>query len=352
MTQRIFDGHNDVLLRLWQRDRSGESFLGEGGGGHVSLAKARRGGLTGGLFATFVPDAPRAPSERGQTRPDGSVVANPLAGIERERALNVTLAQLAVAFRTERAAAGRVRICRSVGDIVGAHAVGAFAMVLHLEGAEAIGADLDELETLYAAGVRSIGPVWSRPTVFGHGVPFRFPASPDIGPGLTERGLALVRECNRRGIMVDVSHLNEKGFWDVARISDAPLVATHSNAHVLCPASRNLTDAQMDAVRDSDGVVGLNFATFFLREDGRRSAETPLSLMTRHLDHMLEKLGPRGVALGSDFDGALVPEAIGDAAGLPHLVEAMRVAGYGDDLVDRICYGNWLDVLSRTLKAG
>ncbi|WP_439648304.1 dipeptidase [Acuticoccus kalidii] len=350
MTQRIFDGHNDVLLRLWQRDRTGRRFLEGGDDGHVDLLRARRGGLKGGLFATFVPDAPRAPQERRAPGADGRIEAPPLAALGRERALDVTLAQLAVAFRVERASDGAVKICRTADEIAAAAADEAFAMMLHLEGAEAIGPDLDELDVLHAAGVRSIGLVWSRPTIFGHGVPFRFPATPDIGDGLTERGVALVKACNALGVMVDVSHLNEKGFWDVVRVSDAPIVATHSNAHVICPVSRNLTDAQMDAIRDSEGVVGLNFATFFLREDGQRSVETPLSTMTRHLDHMLEKLGPRGVAFGSDFDGALIPAAIGDASGLQNLVAAMAAAGYGDDLIDQIAYRNWLDVLARTQR--
>jgi membrane dipeptidase len=282
----------------------------------------------------------------------GAKEAPPLDPLDRARALDVTLAQLAIAFRIERASAGAVRVCRSVSEIRGANAAGALAMVLHLEGAEAIGPDFDELETLVAAGVRSIGPVWSRPTIFGHGVPFRFPSTPDIGEGLTDRGRALVAACNDLGVVVDLSHLNEKGFWDVARISAAPLVATHSNAHAICPVSRNLTDAQLDAIAERGGLVGLNFATFFLREDGRRNSDTPLDTMVRHLDHLLGKLGEGGVALGSDFDGALVPAAIADVAGLPNLVDAMGAAGYGGDLIDRICYGNWLDVLSRTEAAG
>src|SRR5690606_27946292 len=151
--------------------------------------------------------------------------------------------------------AGRVRICRSVADVRACMQQGALAAVLHVEGAEAIDADLYMLDVLHLAGLRSLGPVWSRPDVFGLGVPFRFPASPDIGPGLTEAGRALVRACNRLRILIDLSHLNEAGFWDVARLSDAPLVATHSNAHALCAASRNLTDRQLDAIRESGGVV-------------------------------------------------------------------------------------------------
>ena len=126
---------------------------------------------------------------------------------------------------------------------------GSLAAVLHIEGAEAIDPELDALEVLHAAGLRSLGPVWSRPNLFGHGVPFRFPSSPDTGPGLTDAGKALVRACNELRLMLDLSHLNEAGFWDVAALSQAPLVASHSNAHALCPCSRNLTDKQLDAIR-------------------------------------------------------------------------------------------------------
>lgn len=348
--QPVFDGHNDVLLRLWRRDRSGNSFLSGGDGAHIDLPKARQGGLIGGLFATFVAEGDVSSRERHAANRDGSISVPAIEAVRQERSLRVTLGQMAIAFRLERASGGAVTICRSVRDIEEAAAQGRFAMVLHMEGAEAIGPDLDELEVFYAAGLRSLGIVWSRPTIFGEGVPFRFPSTPDIGAGLTDRGAALVRACNALGVMIDLSHLNERGFWDVARISNAPLVATHSNAHRITPVSRNLTDAQMDAIRDTGGVVGLNFATFFLRPDGKRTTETPLSVMTRHLDHMLEKLGPNGVALGSDFDGAVVPAGIGDCAGLPNLVEAMRAAGYDAALIDGICRRNWLDVLARTLR--
>src|SRR5439155_17471941 len=150
------------------------------------------------------------------------------------------------------------------------------AAIMHIEGAEAIDPDLDSLEVFYQAGLRSLGPVWSRPNAFGEGVPFRFPGSPDTGPGLTPKGRELVRACNRLGILIDLSHLNEQGFWDVARLSAAPLVATHSCAHALCASSRNLTDKQLDAIKESDGMVGLNFAVCFLREDGANDADTPI----------------------------------------------------------------------------
>ncbi len=101
--------------------------------------------------------------------------------------------------------------------------------------------------------------------------------------------------------------MNEKGFWDVAALSDAPLVATHSNVHAVTPTARNLTNRQLDAIRERRGVVGLNFATSFLRPDGRMNTATPLEDMLRHLDALLERLGEGGVAFGSDFDGARCP---------------------------------------------
>jgi membrane dipeptidase len=184
--------------------------------------------------------------------------------------------------------------------------------------------------------------------VFAEGVPFRFPSSPDTGPGLTAAGRELVRACNDRGILVDLSHLNEAGFWDVARLSTAPLVATHSNAHSLCPSSRNLTDAQLDAIGASGGVVGVNFAVSFVREDGGQVAATPLEEIIYHLQYIAGRIGLDHVAFGSDFDGALVPEALGGIAGLPKLVDALRAAGLDEEAVAKVTHRNWLRVLGDT----
>src|SRR5256886_8818496 len=134
---------------------------------------------------------------------------------------------------------------------------------------------------------------------------------------------------------------------NVQRLSQAPLVATHSNAHALCPASRNLTDLQLDAIRDSGGVVGVNFAVTFLREDGRNDPGTPITEIVRHVDYLSERMGIDHVAFGSDFDGARVPDELGGVAGLPKLVAALRDAGYDDDAVAKITHRNWLRVLRR-----
>ncbi len=357
MTERVavFDGHNDVLLRLYLKgkDEPEADFVDGDGVGHLDLPRAMAGGLAAGLFAIFTPQL------RGDADADvDTMMRQPVYDVPMPdtvgcgAALTATLAMAAILFRIERRSAGKVKVCRSASDITEAVAAGSLAAVLHIEGAEAIDPAFHNLDVLHEAGLRSLGPVWSRPNAFGHGVPFRFPSTPDTGPGLTDLGKELVRRCNSLGIMIDLSHITEQGFWDVAALSDAPLVASHSNAHAVCPHARNLTDKQFDAIRERGGLVGLNYATAFLRPDGRMNAQTPLEIMLRHIDHMVERLGIDGVGLGSDFDGATIPEAIGDVAGLPNLVEALRNHGYDRQEVEKICFGNWLSVLERTWKTG
>jgi membrane dipeptidase len=346
----IFDGHNDVLLRLMHKGdhaAGAKAFLEGTDRGHLDLPRARAGGFTGGLFAVFCPPIERAASVEELMRGVGYDIPLP-AGLALTDAQQAAIAMIAGLFRIERASKGGVRICRSAADIDRAAEAGALAAVLHIEGAEPIDADFRMLDILYQAGLRSIGPVWSRSNIFGHGVPFRFPSSPDTGPGLTDSGKALVRACNELKVLIDLSHLNEKGFWDVAKLSDAPLVASHSNAHAVSPHSRNLTDDQLRAIRDSGGLVGINYATSFLREDGRMNADTPLSTLVRHADHLIGILGADGVGLGSDFDGAAIPAELGDVAGLPKLVEAFRAAGYDEETIRKICRDNWVNVLRRT----
>jgi membrane dipeptidase len=342
----VFDGHNDALLRLWRLAGEGgdplADFLTGRAGGHIDLPAARAGNLGGGLCAIYVPSGElklAVPNALGHYL---TPLPEPL---DRSFSLRVTLAMASLAFRLEAASDSAFAICRSVEDIRSALSEGRFAAVLHLEGCEAIGPDLDALYVLHAAGLRSLGPVWSRPNIFGHGVPFAYPSTPDTGPGLTGSGRDLIRACDHLGILLDLAHLTEKGFWDVAAISGGPLVASHSNAHALTPVARNLTDRQLDAIRERDGLVGLNFAVTMLRSDGREDADTPLEDMVRHLDYLVERLGVTRVALGSDFDGATVPAEIGDAAGLPRLVAALRRAGYDDDSLGMICRENWLRVL-------
>jgi membrane dipeptidase len=320
----ILDGHNDLALRTW---------LGEEPR-HIDLATAARAGFAGGFFALFVP-GPRF------ERPDGVPYALPLdEPVPFERARREARELLAVLQGLD------VSIARSVEDIV----PGRVNAIVHLEGADPLEPDLSDLPWWYEQGVRSIGITWSRPNAFGEGVPFRFPSSPDTGPGLTAAGQTLVHACNLFGVMLDVSHLNEAGFRDVAELTQAPIVATHSNVHALCPSSRNLLDWQLDAIGESDGVVGINFATMFLRSDGGMDTDAPIAEIVRHIDHVASRIGVEHVAFGSDFEGAEMPDELGGAAGLPRLVEALRAAGHDDESLDLITHGNWLRVLGDTWR--
>jgi membrane dipeptidase len=346
----IFDGHNDALLRLHRRDGADPvtAFLQGEDKGHLDLPKAHRGGFAGGLFAMFVPSPNRKNGANRATpsQQTGGDAAPP--AVDAVEAQRVVFAMASLLYRIERQSQRRVRICRTVEDIESCFAEDVLAAVLHIEGAEAIDANFELLDVLYEAGLRSLGPVWSRPNAFGHGVPFRCPSSPDTGPGLTELGKALIAACNRLRILIDLSHLNERGFWDVAAISNAPLVASHSNAHAISPHSRNLTDRQLAAIRQSGGLAGVNFAASFLRPDGRQDKDTPLDLVIQHIEHMLEHAGEDGVGFGSDFDGAMIPAELGDASGLQNLVQAMRKRGFAEPLIEKLCFRNWLRVLRRT----
>jgi membrane dipeptidase len=344
----VLDGHNDVLLRL--REEGVAGFLDGSDRGHLDLRRARAGGFAGGFFAVFVRDpvSSRMLADGEPTAPYALELPPPL---EQETAAREADELIALLLSLEAASNGAVRVARSCSDVEAAVRGETLAAILHLEGADPIEPGLGGLEPLVHLGLRSIGLVWSRPNAFAEGVPFRFPASPDTGPGLTAVGELLVRRCNELGLLVDLSHLNERGFWDVARISTAPLVATHSNAHALCPSTRNLTDAQLDAVEASGGLVGINFGTTFLREDGLTDPDTPIAVVARHADHLADRMGVDHVALGSDFDGAKMPSCLAGAHRLPSLLEALRDGGWSEEDLAKLAHGNWLRVLRDTWPA-
>jgi membrane dipeptidase len=340
----IIDGHNDVLLRLWLK-KSGRAvydFVDGDDLGHMDLPRIRAGHMAGGFFAIFCPSQADAHSDDDDLNPPYD------AALGQQTALTSALGMLDLRDKIVALAKGRIALCHTVKDMRAALAAGQLAFITHIEGAEAIAPDLSNLQLFYDRGLRSLGPVWSRPNAFGEGVPFRFPSSPDTGGGLTEAGAALVRECNRLRIMVDLSHLNERGFWDVAKLSTSPLVATHSNAHAVAASSRNLTNEQLLAIGESRGMVGLNYATGFLRPDGRWDSMTDASVMIRHIDHMMKYAGEDCVGLGSDFDGARIPAFIGNVTGVGNLVTAMQAAGFGEALIEKITHKNWLRVLQLT----
>jgi membrane dipeptidase len=338
-----FDGHNDALTR-----DDHDAIVAGRSGGHLDLPRMRLGGVRGGIFAIFTP-SPDAQMEP-VSREDGVLEFELASALDHREAAAHAGAVAGRLLALERA--GQMRVAREIADIDAAHGDdGPPVGVLHLEGAEAIDPALEALDFWYAAGLRSLGLVWSRPNAFACGVPFISPSSPDIGPGLSGAGGALVRRCAELGILVDLSHINEAGFWDVARLDVGPLVASHSAAHALCPTSRNLTDAQLDAIAASDGLVGIVFACPFLRSDFANDPDTPLELIVAHARYVSDRIGVAHVALGSDFDGATIPAALGDVAGMPKLLAAFAAAGFSDEEIAMIAWKNWRRTLARWWSA-
>jgi membrane dipeptidase len=322
----VFDGHNDALTA----DDHDRLVAGKAGG-HFDLPRMRAGGIRGAVFSVFVASDG---GDHERPEPVSHDVAAASAGAAAGRLLAL-----------ERA--GALRVARSLGDLDAAFdGDGPPAAVMHLEGAEPLDPGLEALELWYAAGLRSLGPVWSRPNAFGHGVPFVSPSTPDTGPGLTAAGLALVRRCEELGILVDVSHLNEAGFWDLAGLDLGPIVASHSGVHALSGASRNLTDRQLDAIGASGGLVGIVFACSFLRPDFADDPDTPLSLIADHARYVADRIGVEHVALGSDFDGTTIPAALGDAAGTPRLLSVLGdEGGFDERELSLLAWENWRRVL-------
>lgn len=351
----VIDGHNDILARGY-RDAE-YSFVTGAKAGHLDLQGALEAGFAGGFFAIYIPSTA---AEEGRKRSFGENLSTP-GSIPLRRAQGVALDMFSRLRRYVEESEGRLVLVRrpeDLEDAVESHRgvtprapSPRVAAICHMEGAEAIDSGLKALDLYYEAGLRSLGLAWSRTNRFATGVPFAFDRSPDIGAGLTRAGRDLVARCNRLGVLIDLSHLNAAGFWDVAKHSRAPLVASHSNAWSLCKSTRNLTDEQLSAIRDSDGLVGINFGVPFLRGDGGRTEDTPASLIVEHLEYIADRVGIDRVGFGSDFDGVLIPRELGGVRGLPVLIEHLRERGWSAKELEKIAHGNWLRVFRTSQQA-
>lgn len=334
----IFDGHNDSIPRFFYEHDERKSFFDAHSIGHIDFPRLQQANFIGGLFAIFVPSPQENNKERKKKKPATALDTG--YAYEHTCKMMMFMEQIcehAQVFRVEKAT-----------DLQKCYVTDSLGIVVHFEGAEAI-TDFDKLEFFYEKGLRSLGLVWSRPNQYGVGVPFTFPHTPDIGPGLTDKGKELVKKCDKRGIIVDVSHLNQKGFWDVARISQRPLVATHSNVHNICPSPRNLLDEQIKAIADSGGVIGINLGVPFIRKDGKFNRDTKIQEIVAHFDYIVTKVGVDHVAFGSDLDGMYMAKDIRDVMGLPKIIAALRAEGYSEENLGKIAYGNWFRILEEIL---
>lgn len=379
--QIFFDGHNDTFTKIYpprhmqMPKEAPHAFLTGSSRSHLDLPRALKAGYAGAFFAIFVDPVPEEASlssskvyvsRKRHTDPNSCPPSE--APVDSSLALKATLEVMSSIFRDERASEGRFAIVRTPSQLERAIDDGRLAAIMHIEGCEAVDVNLENLETLYQAGVRSLGVCWSRPNIFGTGVPFAYNISPDIGPGLTNAGRRLVEYCDEMGIIVDSAHLNAQGFFDIASISSKPLVVTHSSAFSLSPSSRGLTDEQLDTVAQSGGVVGVTFnvpdlagptgndAQSIARKVNigeRENPDEPLSeieALAAHILYIGRRIGFEHTAIGSDFDGCLIPDEIKDVCDLHKLVEILKNAGLSSRELDCVCCKNWLRVIGQTLK--
>ena len=317
---RFVDLHCDSILEIYTKKKDLADLA-----GHINLEKLQRGGVLMQCFAAFI--ATYDCAERNGIRVGAYELFCAMADIfDRQMALYPDV--LAPA--------------RSYADVVKNRAEGKISALLTVEDAVPLAGRIERVDEMFARGVRMAALLWNYENSLG------FPNSPDArehAKPLKPFGREAVERMNELGIIVDVSHLSEGGFWDVADISRKPFIASHSCARALCDHSRNLTDAQLRAVAEHGGIVGVNFNSGFL--NGREDY-TPNADIVRHMDYIRQKAGIESVALGSDFDGIDCALELRDCAGLPSLAEAMESV-FTDDEIDLISSKNALRVLRDTV---
>ncbi len=228
--------------------------------------------------------------------------------------------------------------------------------ILTMEDGCPIGESLENLEKLYALGVRMVCLTWDYQNALG--APNRNktlygetpdPFTPERKRGLTDFGKDVVKKMNGIGIIVDVSHLSDAGFFDVAKVSEKPFVASHSNARALCRHVRNLTDEQLKLLADKGGVVGTTYVKGFLHEQGTVGAKTLDALMP-HIRHIRNIIGVEHIALGSDFDGMDKDIQLCDASKVPLLVQRLEKEGFSTEEIEKITHKNALRVFKECLR--
>ena len=306
----MIDLHCDTLLKcMGDKDHHLRQ-----NAGHIDLEKMRRGGLWAQCFAVYVPT-------------HGEDMG--LAPMDYHRA--------AVAlFRKELAEnADRIVQARTAGELVQNMDAGKLSAILTVEDAVALEGKIERLDEFWADGVRMASFTWNYENSLAYPNSF----DPDeMNKGLKEFGFECLERMNELGMVADVSHLSEGGFWDVAKHSKKPFAASHSDARALCDHSRSLTDEQLRAIGETGSVVGVNYCAEFLREGSDYST---IRDIVRHMDYMRQKAGIDAVALGSDYDGIGCELELKDCSHLPRLVDALSER-FTDGEIEKICRGNVL----------
>lgn len=313
----IFDAHNDTLLKV--ANSGGCHDLQTLPDTHVNLEKLRLSGLTAQIFAVFVPPHFR----------------NGLA-------LNKAAEMIDIFWGNVIKFSDYLTAVKSKDDLENLIDENYLGCILSLEGGEALEGKLYNLRNFFRLGVRGLTLTWNNRNELADGV-----GEGKYATGLSEFGHAVVLEMNRLGMLVDVSHLAEPGFWQVLTTSSAPVIASHSNAFSLCKHRRNLTDDQIKALADQGGVIGINFCPNFLTEDSKTAS---IDNVIEHIDYMINKGGYDCVGLGSDFDGIRqVPKGLHDVSTLTKISDKLLECGYHESNIEKIMGKNFLRVTKEVL---
>lgn len=272
-----------------------------------------------------------------------------------EMGLRKALSQISALYEEVKESPDKLMICYNGEDMELARESGKIGFLLSLEGAEPIGTDLSLLRVFYELGVRNLGLVWSRRNAVADGS-FFSPVKEGRKGGITSFGVKVIAEAERLGITIDVSHLNDEGFWDVMEISTKPFIASHSNARSLCSTMRNLTDEQIKAIASKNGVIGVNAASMLVGDD---DSSSHLNQLMDHVDHLVEVAGINHVAIGLDLcddfmkyvspdDLASMPrkpfDVVSGHQSLPLFFEGLVKRGYTEDMMKAILGENLLRI--------
>jgi membrane dipeptidase len=225
---------------------------------------------------------------------------------------------------------------------------GKIGALLHFEGVSGMDEELKLLRIGYHLGLRSMGITWSNVNKFATGV--RVTTKRQRKTGLTDLGRELVREAQTLGVTIDVSHLNDQSFWDLYEITNRPIIATHSNARSICDHPRNLTDDQIKAIREKNGTIGINFGMKFLDPEhpGEEYTNIGLSVVKKHMDHIVDLADINTVAIGSDYDGTSIPNCLRDCTKFLMLWDYLLENGYSEQDINKITHENLLRVFKET----
>ena len=319
---KVCDLHCDTLSKLRKTGLDDAVARFARSGLHIDLEKLEAGDYLLQCFAAFV---------------DLGAGEDPLVA---------ALEQIDLLDRILAAYPERIAPVRTGADIGRNAAAGRISALLTVEEGGCCKGSLGVLRRLYALGVRMMTLTWNYDNELAASnvkekAPFRWPCPPDAEHGLTETGLAFLAEMERLHMIVDVSHLSDRGFWDVARRSTRPFAASHSNCRALAPHCRNLTDEMIRAMAERGCLAGLNYCTAFLDDQPDPAAcRSTAALIARHAAHFKQVGGAGMIALGSDFDGIGGQLEMTDCSKLPLLERALGQEGFTDDEIEGIFWRN------------